>query len=173
MVQRAEQIILYVRRLAAVLEARLLLLQVVAPALEPDLDFRPLGRPLQHFDQPLAVARMQATNELNVLAEPLRQEGIAVKTVITTGHVAEMIVDEAAQRQADLIVMATHGYSGLKRWVLSSVADKTLHSATTPLILVPAGALTRAPRHARREHATTPVTYALVEDMPSAPAGSY
>jgi nucleotide-binding universal stress UspA family protein len=36
----------------------------------------------------------------------------------------------------DLIVMATHGYSGLKRWALGSVADKVLHATTTPLLLV-------------------------------------
>jgi nucleotide-binding universal stress UspA family protein len=33
-------------------------------------------------------------------------------------------------------VMATHGYSGLKRWVLGSIADKVLHATTTPLLLV-------------------------------------
>jgi nucleotide-binding universal stress UspA family protein len=32
--------------------------------------------------------------------------------------------------------MATHGYSGLRRWALGSVADKVLHTSTTPLLLV-------------------------------------
>jgi nucleotide-binding universal stress UspA family protein len=32
--------------------------------------------------------------------------------------------------------MATHGYSGLKRWALGSVADKVLHAARTPLLLI-------------------------------------
>jgi nucleotide-binding universal stress UspA family protein len=32
--------------------------------------------------------------------------------------------------------MATHGYSGLRRWALGSVADKVLHASNTPLILV-------------------------------------
>jgi nucleotide-binding universal stress UspA family protein len=35
-----------------------------------------------------------------------------------------------------LIVMATHGYSGLKRWALGSVAHKIAQAATTPLVLV-------------------------------------
>ncbi len=42
----------------------------------------------------------------------------------------------AAREHVDLIVMATHGYSGVRRWALGSVADKVLHSTTTPLLLV-------------------------------------
>ena len=44
--------------------------------------------------------------------------------------------DEATQRGADLIVMATHGRGGLSRWALGSVADKVLHATTTPLLVV-------------------------------------
>jgi nucleotide-binding universal stress UspA family protein len=55
------------------------------------------------------------------------------------GHAAEVLVDEAERREVDLIVMATHGYSGLRRWALGSVADKVLHATTTPLILVRVG----------------------------------
>jgi nucleotide-binding universal stress UspA family protein len=35
-----------------------------------------------------------------------------------------------------MIVMATHGYSGIKRWALGSVADKVLHATGVPLLLV-------------------------------------
>ena len=48
--------------------------------------------------------------------------------------------DEAARQSVDLVVIATHGYSGLKRWALGSVTDKVLHAATTPLLLVRASA---------------------------------
>jgi nucleotide-binding universal stress UspA family protein len=46
------------------------------------------------------------------------------------------IVAWAAHTQADLIVMATHGYGGFRRWALGSVADTVLHTTTTPLLLV-------------------------------------
>jgi nucleotide-binding universal stress UspA family protein len=45
-------------------------------------------------------------------------------------------VDEAENRGVDLIVMATHGYSGVRRWALGSVADKVLHATKKPLLLV-------------------------------------
>ena len=38
-----------------------------------------------------------------------------------------------------MIVMATHGRGGLRRWALGSIADKVLHATTTPLVLVRAG----------------------------------
>jgi nucleotide-binding universal stress UspA family protein len=47
-----------------------------------------------------------------------------------------VIVDQAGEQAADLVVMATHGYSGFKRWTLGSVADKVLHAGTAPLLLV-------------------------------------
>jgi nucleotide-binding universal stress UspA family protein len=59
-----------------------------------------------------------------------------VTTSVANGHPAEVIVDEAARHAASLIVMATHGRGGLRRWALGSVADKVLHTTTTPLVLV-------------------------------------
>jgi nucleotide-binding universal stress UspA family protein len=50
--------------------------------------------------------------------------------------VAEAIIDAVEQHEADLVVMATHGYSGLRRWVLGSTADKLLHACPKPLLLV-------------------------------------
>jgi nucleotide-binding universal stress UspA family protein len=55
---------------------------------------------------------------------------------VVEGHPAEAIIDEAERQQSDVIVMATHGYSGIKRWSLGSVADKVLHATDTPLVLV-------------------------------------
>jgi nucleotide-binding universal stress UspA family protein len=59
---------------------------------------------------------------------------------VINGHTAEAIIDEAARQSVNLVVIATHGYSGLKRWALGSVTDKVLHAATTPLLLVRASA---------------------------------
>jgi len=60
----------------------------------------------------------------------------AVTAAVLVGHAAQAIAEEVDWRHADLIVMATHGYSGLRRWVRGSVADQLLHATTTPLLLV-------------------------------------
>jgi nucleotide-binding universal stress UspA family protein len=52
------------------------------------------------------------------------------------GNPADYIVDYAAQHPCDLIVMSGHGNSGPRRWALGSVADRVLHGASKPVLLV-------------------------------------
>jgi len=52
------------------------------------------------------------------------------------GLPGETIIDYARRHPIDLIVMATHGRSGLQRWVYGSVADKVLRGADLPVLLV-------------------------------------
>jgi nucleotide-binding universal stress UspA family protein len=55
---------------------------------------------------------------------------------IGKGKAAEVIVETAAKEKTTLIAMATHGRSGLDRWLVGSVAEKVLHAAANPLLLV-------------------------------------
>jgi len=59
-----------------------------------------------------------------------------VQRTVEQGNPAGMIVDLAAANPSTLIAMATHGYSGTKRWLLGSVAEKVLHATTNHLLLV-------------------------------------
>jgi nucleotide-binding universal stress UspA family protein len=68
--------------------------------------------------------------------EMLTAAGLHAEVVLERGDAAGQILAVAAERQADLIVMATHGRSGLKRWVLGSVAERIMRVAPVPLLLV-------------------------------------
>jgi nucleotide-binding universal stress UspA family protein len=57
--------------------------------------------------------------------------------VVERGHPAEVILDQAEAKPDTLIVMATHGYSGLQRWFLGSVAHKIVQAASCPVFLFP------------------------------------
>ena len=59
-----------------------------------------------------------------------------VNCTVEKGMAAEVIVDKAAAEKDTLINMATHGHSGIKRWLLGSVAEKVLRGATNPLLLI-------------------------------------
>lgn len=59
--------------------------------------------------------------------------------IVDSGHAAEAIINAADTQEGSLIVMATHGYSGLQRWFLGSTAHKVVQAATSPVLLVPAG----------------------------------
>jgi nucleotide-binding universal stress UspA family protein len=60
----------------------------------------------------------------------------AVDHTVKNGSAAEVIVESAAADNETLIAMATHGRSGLDRWLLGSVAEKVLRAAANPLLLV-------------------------------------
>jgi len=76
-------------------------------------------------------------NYLEKLAAPLREEGVNVKTaVVERDVVAEAIVDYAEQNDIDLIVMTTHGRSGLSRLVFGSVAESVVRHAPCPVLLI-------------------------------------
>jgi nucleotide-binding universal stress UspA family protein len=63
---------------------------------------------------------------------------------VVIGKVADTIADYAYKNKLDLIVMATHGRSGVSRWFYGSVADKVVHEAKTPVWLVKADSCHKA-----------------------------
>jgi nucleotide-binding universal stress UspA family protein len=94
----------------------------------------------------------EAERYLEGAAAPLRGRGLTVDVALPYGDAAEAIVEETALREIDLVTMATHGRSGLGRWVYGSVAERVLHEAEVPVLLVraweerPAGSFDAAPR---------------------------
>jgi nucleotide-binding universal stress UspA family protein len=59
-----------------------------------------------------------------------------VRHVVRHGPAAEAILDYANEARIDQVVMATHGYSGIKRWTHGSVAERVLQTTRVPLLLV-------------------------------------
>ena len=65
--------------------------------------------------------------------------GVSVQALVRGGSAAAEIVDQAADMQADLLVMGTHGRSGFERLVLGSVTERVLRKAPCPVMTVPTG----------------------------------
>jgi nucleotide-binding universal stress UspA family protein len=81
---------------------------------------------------------MAADAYLEQVAARMRDRGIsAVMTSSDGKNVAEEIVSRADAEDVSMIVMTSHGRSGLGRWLLGSVADKVARSATVPVVIVP------------------------------------
>ncbi len=78
-----------------------------------------------------------ATRYLEERAKQLRSQGITVETAVRRGNPAEVILEQTMARQVELIVMSTHGRSGLARWALGSVAERVARSVPVPLLLLP------------------------------------
>ena len=89
-----------------------------------------------------------AATYLREVAARLTGDGITVETEARRGPVPREIV--AAAQPGDLIVMASHGRSGVTRWLLGSVAEEVLRHATVPVLLVRAGAESEMPGDAAK-----------------------
>jgi len=73
---------------------------------------------------------------LNKAADRLTGEGLSVQTAIVQGNAANEILEYAAQHGIDLIIMTTHGKSGVVRWALGSVADRVMRHSVVPVLLI-------------------------------------
>ena len=75
--------------------------------------------------------------ELITVVKELKDKGIMVDHRITSGvDAAKEIIQISKEIDADLIVMSTHGRSGVNRWMMGSVAEKVLRYGEVPLLLV-------------------------------------
>jgi len=82
-------------------------------------------------------AIQEAENYLAAVAMRARNAGVTdVETSVWYGPPVESIADAAHFRKVDLIVMSTHGRSGLGRLVLGSVAESVLRATSTPILLL-------------------------------------
>lgn len=66
----------------------------------------------------------------------LRGEDINVSGITRDGLVPDTILAVADETHADVIAMSTHGRTGVKRWLMGSVADKVVHYAHIPVMLI-------------------------------------
>lgn len=87
-----------------------------------------------------SASKSAAKEYLDQIVNRFKQEGTELQSEVLLGRVAESLVDFAEKNDFDLILIATHGRSGVRRWVRGSIADKILHSSTVPVLIVRAPA---------------------------------
>ena len=91
------------------------------------------------LDPYIDVSRDAADTYLTSIAAELKERGYEVTTEVRVGLVADQIEAVAESRGVDLIIMATHGRSGVGRLIFGSVAERALRQSPAPLMLVHPG----------------------------------
>ncbi len=81
-------------------------------------------------------SREIAGQYLEEKARELRDKGVAVETAVLFGEVIHELIEFTSAHEVDLIIMATHGRSGVSRLFLGSIADRTLRGAPVPVLMV-------------------------------------
>jgi nucleotide-binding universal stress UspA family protein len=132
--QLAERVLPVAAKLAAQDGARLCLVR--APVTEkmylPAADGYGLLYPEQYF----GAANAEALEYLKIVQSRQAGHGFTVAGEVVEGDPASVIVDTARLNRADLIAMSSHGYSGLTRWILGSVAERVLRAADCPVLVL-------------------------------------
>jgi nucleotide-binding universal stress UspA family protein len=131
----SERVIPLVEDIATAQLAKVVLVRVVSPPTYL------VAQDAAYFDpdiyQELADAQDdEATAGLDRLAERLRAKSICTRTLLLHGSAYAALLDAEVEQGADLVMMATHGRTGLVRFVRGSVADSMLREGHAPVLMV-------------------------------------
>jgi len=121
-------------------------LRLISPATPPELHLLHVRPPIEawevrRFLTPAEIADLQrheGEEELRACRSLLAGSGLPYydQVLVDAGEVAEAIIRYADEHGCDLIVMGTHGHSGLRQILMGSVANKVVHLAKVPVTLV-------------------------------------
>ena len=83
-----------------------------------------------------AQRRKTAEAYLKKIVEDTPIENAELRHEVLEGKAAESLADWAEKNNVDLIIIASHGRSGISRWMMGSVADRILHSVCAPVFMI-------------------------------------
>ncbi len=120
-------------RLTRALDGTLILARAVEPPLQlaTVLPSAPQGE-----ERILSESLGRATSYLAQIAQQPEQAGVKHEKVTLIGYPAEVILDTVYSSQADVIILCSHGRTGLLHWVLGSVAQNIVHQAPVPVLVL-------------------------------------
>jgi len=122
----AENVLPMVEKLATELKVSIALLRVAYAHTFPGAD---------QTEAEVRVVR-EAEEYLRKIEDRLKAKGFIVDSHVRYGNDAEEILDHVAQKDIEFVAMTTHGRSGVKRFLLGSVAEKVLRYSPKPIFLV-------------------------------------
>jgi nucleotide-binding universal stress UspA family protein len=133
---RAERAIPVAARVARALGDSVILLRVVTTPVDSGPYIAP---PAQYAKENIDTDIAGATSYLQNIAKSDELVGITTEVKALFGAAAPTILSAAQSFHANIIVMCSHGYTGYKRWVLGSVADKVTRHSPIPVLVLREG----------------------------------
>ncbi|HYL43844.1 MAG TPA: universal stress protein, partial [Ktedonobacteraceae bacterium] len=130
---RAEHAIPVAARIARAAGASIVLVRAVTI---PMKHRRPLAVPPEVARETIDAELNEVKRYLEGIARSGTLAGILVETTASVGPDASTLLSAAESLHADLIVMCSHGYTGFKRWVLGSVAQKIARHSPVPVLVL-------------------------------------
>ena len=130
----AEILFAYAKELVGRLDMDVVLLHVCTPE---EYELHPMHR--MYIEHAADLIRQHCLTVREDAPKGHKNNRIDVSGILAVGHPAEEILRCADDNNVDLIIMATHGHSAIKRWSMGSVAAKVLRASRVPVWLIRAG----------------------------------
>jgi universal stress protein A len=131
--ESAKRALRYAQRFAEQFQAEVILVHVIEPIVyPPELGYASFEVPMV-TEQAL---RQSATKELEALQRKLGGRQLSVRFSVRTGRPFNEIAEAARELGADLIIISTHGFTGLKHALLGSTAERVVRHAPCPVLTV-------------------------------------
>ncbi len=122
----------YAIDLAQTFDAEMILVYVVEPIIYPaDFSFGQLALPSMERE-----LQDRGREQLDTLIKKEVPEGISARSVIRSGKPFVEIIQTANDEQADLIIIATHGHSGIEHALFGSTAEKVVRKSVCPVLSI-------------------------------------
>jgi len=115
-------------------QPQVILLRVVEPVAVPYGEAA-TGISFEQIKAAEAAEKKKAGKYLEKMAARFTAQGIKTSAKILTGNASEAIVDFIDKNNIDLVILATHGRSGVSRWIWGSVADRVLRHVCIPVLM--------------------------------------
>ncbi len=132
---RAEQAIPVAARIARALGGSVTLLRVATAP----VDTGKFSKTPEFVEESLDADLAESTSYLEKVAKSDELVGITTEVKTLSGAAAPTILSTAQSFHSSIIVMCSHGYTGFKRWMLGSVADKVTHHSPIPVLVLREG----------------------------------
>lgn len=104
---------------------------VIVSAVDVTDEFETMAPGLE--DQMIA----KAVRHVEAVKKQAQQQGVRVDAIVRTGEAYEVIVTLAREKKADIIVLGSHGRTGLSRLLMGSVTSRVIGHAPCPVLVVP------------------------------------
>ncbi len=119
--------------LAEKFDAELIILYVIEPPVWSGLAYSPTGYNPPDITESL---KEEAMKNLDKLRTEIIPGHVSCRLLTLEGKPADQIVSLSNEQSANLIVIATHGYSGFHRFVFGSVTERVVRTASCPVLTI-------------------------------------
>ena len=128
----AETALPYVKEMASRLGYAVVLLRVVRP-----LHYFWVGEHPPEIHEENQLMESEAREYMESTAEGLSREGIDVEWRVLVGHPTTIVLEQVRDIPHSIVALTTHGRSGLRRWLIGSLAENLVRSGGDPVLIVP------------------------------------